>query len=341
MTAEHRKNHNLIRIIVLVCMPLVFFCGCMCVGRFPVSPTDVIKSIAQLVTGSDFGVSRTVYGVVVNLRLQRAVQGLLTGASLAVSGACFQGLFRNPLVSSGMLGVSNGAGFGAALSIIIFNSMVMTSVFSFAFGILAVILSYLVGKISGGNPTITLVLGGTIVQSIFSALLSLIKYVADPYSQLPAITFWLMGGMGSTETKTLIYSSVPMLIGIAGMMLMRWRLNVLSMGDREARTLGIDVGLNKAVIIAFATLATAGAVCVSGVVGWVGLVVPHMCRMMIGADNKWLLPASVSAGACFMIFVDTICRTITGAELPLGIVTAIVGGPFFIYLLKKTKGGGW
>ncbi len=240
-----------------------------------------------------------------------------------------------------MLGVSNGAGFGAALSIIIFNSMVMTSVFSFAFGILAVILSYFVGKISGGNPTITLVLGGTIVQSIFSALLSLIKYVADPYSQLPAITFWLMGGMGSTETKTLIYSSVPMLIGIAGMMLMRWRLNVLSMGDREARTLGIDVGLNKAVIIAFATLATAGAVCVSGVVGWVGLVVPHMCRMIIGADNKWLLPASVSAGACFMIFVDTICRTITGAELPLGIVTAIVGGPFFIYLLKKTKGGGW
>lgn len=341
MTTEHRKNHNFIRIIVLVCMPLVFFCGCMCVGRFSVSPADVIKSIAQLVTGSDFGVSSTVYGVVVNLRLQRAVQGLLTGASLAVSGACFQGLFRNPLVSSGMLGVSNGAGFGAALSIIIFNSMVMTSVFSFAFGILAVILSYFVGKISGGNPTITLVLGGTIVQSIFSALLSLIKYVADPYSQLPAITFWLMGGMGSTETKTLIYSSVPMLIGIAGMMLMRWRLNVLSIGDREARTLGIDVGLNKAVIIAFATLATAGAVCVSGVVGWVGLVVPHMCRMTVGADNKWLLPASVSAGACFMIFVDTLCRTVTGAELPLGIVTAIVGGPFFIYLLKKTKGGGW
>lgn len=301
----------------------------------------MFKSFATAITGTDLGVEQKTYTVVMEIRFQRAIQGLLVGGCLAVSGACFQSLFRNPLVSSGMLGVSNGAGFGAALSILLFNNMVMTSLFSFGFGILAVILAYLVGKVSGGTPTITLVLGGTIIQSIFSALLSLLKYMADPYSELPAITFWLMGSLASTKSAELVFSAVPMLVGLAGMILFRWRLNVLSMGDREAKTLGLNVGLNKGIVIGFATLATAGAVCISGVIGWVGLVVPHMCRMVIGSDNKWLIPASISIGACFMVFVDTICRTISGAEIPLGIVTAIVGGPFFIYLLKKTKGKNW
>lgn len=341
---QQQKQHNFIRAAVLIALPLAFFIGAICVGRYSVTPAEVVKSFLTAISGrepGEMGLDIQTFSVVMNLRFPRALQGLLVGASLAVSGACFQSLFRNPLVSSGMLGVSNGAGFGAALSILLFNSMVMTSVFSFAFGILAVILAYLVGKVSGGTPTITLVLGGTIIQSIFSALLSLLKYIADPYSELPAITFWLMGGMGSTETRELIFSSIPMLIGIIGMVLFRWRLNVLSMGDREAKTLGLNVALNKGIVIGFATLATAGAVCISGVIGWVGLVVPHMCRMVIGSDNKWLVPAAISVGACFMVFVDTICRTITGAEIPLGIVTAIVGGPFFIYLLKKTKGSNW
>lgn len=336
-----QKNHNFIKGAILIALPILFFVGTICIGRYSVSPDEVFKSFWSAVTGTDMGLDFQTYKVVMNLRFPRAIQAILVGASLAVSGACFQSLFRNPLVSSGMLGVSNGAGFGAALSIVLFNSMITTSAFAFGFGILAVLLAYFVGKVSGGTPTITLVLGGTIVQSIFSALLSLLKYIADPYSELPAITFWLMGGMGSITTHELILSSVPMSIGIIGMILFRWRLNVLSMGDREAKTLGLNVGLNKACVIGFATLATAGAVCVSGVIGWVGLVVPHMCRMVIGSDNKWLIPASISIGACFMVFVDTICRTITGAEIPLGIVTAIVGGPFFIYLLKKTKGSNW
>lgn len=341
MDIAEKGRNNFIKAVVLIILPIISFIGTICIGRYSVSPEDVLKSLLTAVTGADFGVDAQTFNVVMNLRVPRALQGIIVGASLAVSGACFQSLFRNPLVSSGMLGVSNGAGFGAALSIILFNNMVMTSLFSFSFGVLAVILAYLVGKVSGGTPTITLVLGGTIIQSIFSALLSLLKYIADPYSELPAITFWLMGGMGSTKTSELIFSSIPMLIGLSGMLLLRWRLNVLSMGDREAKTLGLNVGLNKVMIIGFATLATAGAVCVSGVIGWVGLVVPHMCRMVIGSDNKWLIPAAISIGACFMVFVDTICRTITGAELPLGIVTAIVGGPFFIYLLKKTKGSEW
>lgn len=329
------------KVSLLIILPVVFFVGTICIGRYSVSVVDVFKSFFTAITGIDTGVELKTYTVVVGIRLQRSLQGLLVGASLAASGACFQSLFRNPLVSSGMLGVSSGAGFGAALSILLFNSTLMTPAFSFAFGVIAVILSYLTGKISGGSPTITLVLGGTIIQSIFSALLSLLKYVADTASQLPAITFWLMGSLASTKTQDLWFSGVPMVIGMIGMMLMGWRLNVLSMGDREARTLGINVGLNKALVIAFATLATAGAVSVSGVIGFIGLVVPHICRMLFGNDNKWLVPASISIGACFMMLVDTICRTLTGAEIPLGIVTAIIGGPFFIYLLKRTKGKSW
>ena len=334
-------HKNKLTAITLVLLPVIILIITLCVGRFTVSVEDVFKSFAQLITGNDYGVDDRTFSVVTELRFQRGVQGMLVGACLAASGACFQSLFRNPLVSSGMLGVSNGAGFGAALAILIFNNMFMTSGFAFVFGILAVLLAYFTGKVSGGNPTITLVLGGTIIQSIFSALLSLLKYVADPYSELPAITFWLMGSLASTKTIELIYASIPMLIGIFGMVLCSWRLNVLSMGDREAKTLGLNVGLNKGIIIGFATMATAAAVCISGVIGWIGLVVPHMCRMVIGSDNKWLIPASVSIGGCFTMIVDTICRTLTGGEIPLGIVTAIVGGPFFIYLLKKTKGSNW
>lgn len=338
MKKEHKSR---LIVVILIFLPILIFLGVICVGRFSVSIEDVFKSIAMFISSRDFGVDDMTYSVVMELRFPRAIQGMLVGAALAASGACFQGLFRNPLVSSGMLGVSNGAGFGAGLAILLFNNMFMTSAFSFSFGVLAVILAYLTGKVAGGNPTITLVLGGVIIQSIFSALLSLLKYVADPYSELPAITFWLMGSFASTKTVELMYTSIPMTAGIIGMVLFRWRLNVLSMGDREAKTLGLNVGLNKGIIIGFATMATAGAVCISGIIGWIGLVVPHMCRMVIGSDNKWLIPASISIGGCFTMIVDTICRTLTSGEIPLGIVTAIVGGPFFIYLLKKTKGGSW
>lgn len=329
------------KIIILILLPILFFIGTLCIGRYPVSVSDVCRCLGAFITGNTDGVDSKIYAIVINIRAQRALQGLLVGASLAASGACFQSLFRNPLVSSGMLGVSAGSGFGAALSIIIFGSTMFTPAFSFSFGILAVILSYLVGKIAGGSPTVTLVLGGTIIQSIFSALLSLLKYLADTETQLPAITFWLMGSLASTKSTDIVFSGIPMIIGIVGMILIRYRLNVLSMGDREAKTLGLNVGANKVVVISCATLATAGAVSVSGVIGWIGLVVPHICRMIFGNDNKWLVPASISIGACFMVFVDTICRSLTAGEIPIGIVTAIVGGPFFIYLLKKTKGGGW
>ena len=322
-------------------LPVLFFAATLCIGRYPVALPEVVASFRQLLTGQPSGVSAETYAVVVLLRIPRAIEGILVGAALSAAGVAFQGLFRNPLVSSGILGVSSGAGFGAALAILLWNSTRLSPLFAFVFGIVAVGLSYLVGRISNTTPTITLVLGGTIVQSIFAALLSLTKYVADTDGQLPAITFWLMGSLASTRNQDLIISGIPMLAGMGVLILLRWRINILSMGDREALTLGIPVTSNKLLVIAAATLATAGAVSVSGVIGWIGLVVPHIGRMIVGNDNRKLLPVSMSIGACFLLVVDTLCRTLTGSEIPLGIVTALFGGPFFIYLLKKTKGGSW
>jgi iron complex transport system permease protein len=357
-----KPRRSILFVAVIIALPLLVAMLSISIGRYSVSPAEVILGLGQwsvLIFGKvvdlarsllglsaqsagidpDIGLS-SAYNVVINLRLPRVAAALLVGASLAVSGTAFQSLFRNPLVSSGILGVSSGAGFGAALAIIL-SMQFAAPFFAFFFAVTAVILAYFAGRFSGGDSQITLVLGGTIVGSIFSALLSLLQYIANPLTQLPAITFWLMGSLASIKMSDLWLSVPPMIVGITGLFLMRWRLNILSMGDREARTLGVNVGLNKGIVIGLATMATAGAVCLAGVIGWIGLVVPHMCRMVIGSDNKWLVPASISVGACFMVIVDTICRNLISAEIPLGIVTAIVGGPFFIYLLKKTKVKSW
>jgi iron complex transport system permease protein len=183
-----------------------------------------------------------------------------------------------------------------------------------------------------------LVLGGTIVSSIFSALISFAKYVADPTDELPSIVFWLMGSLASARYQDILIAGIPMLLGILGLLAVRWRINVLSMGDKEAQTMGLNTRINKGIVIVCATLATAGAVCVSGIIGWVGLVIPHIGRMLVGNDNRVLLPASLSLGACFLILIDNMARMISGSEIPLGILTSLVGGPFFIFLLKRTRG---
>lgn len=279
--------------------------------------------------------------IVWDVRLPRAILGALVGGSLAISGAAFQGLFRNPLVSSGILGVTSGAGFGAALAIILFDSTASIYLLAFAFGGMAVLFSYMIGLVYNTTPTIMLVLGGTIVSSIFTALISFTKYVADPTDELPSIVFWLMGSLASARYQDILIAGIPMLIGMAGLLAIRWRINVLSMGDKEAQTMGVNIKFNKGMVIVCATLCTAGAVCVSGIIGWVGLVIPHIGRMLAGNDNRILIPVSLSLGACFMIMIDNLARTISGSEIPLGILTALIGGPFFVYLLKKTKGGGW
>lgn len=328
-------------VVVFIAAPLLVILASLLIGRYPVDIASALEILWCRITMQPCLIEDIKQTVVWDIRLPRAILGAMVGGCLAISGAAFQGLFRNPLVNSGILGVSSGAGFGAALAIILFHHTALTYTFAFGFGILAVTLSYLISRVYNSSPTIMLVLGGVIVSSVFSALISLVKYLADPLNELPAIVFWLMGSLASARFNDIMMAGIPMLLGTAGLFLFRWRINVLSMGDREAHTLGINATLNKGIIIACATLATAGAVCVSGIIGWVGLVIPHIGRMIVGNDNRILIPVSFSLGAAFLVVVDGLSRVLTGAEIPLGILTALIGAPFFVYLLKKTKGGGW
>jgi len=336
---SRKKTTLLYRVFLIAPLACIFIS--LCVGRYPVPVADVCAVLWNRIWSPESVESSVYASIVWDIRLPRALLGALVGACLAVSGAAFQGLFRNPLVSSGILGVSSGAGFGAALAIVLFSSVAVAYPFALVFGMLAVVCSYLIGRVYSATPAIMLVLGGVIVSSVFGALLSFLKYVADPYQQLPTIVFWLMGSLASARYSDLLIAGIPMAIGIAGLFGIRWQINVLSMGDREARALGVNTSRSKVIVIVCATLATAGAVCVSGVIGWIGLVIPHIGRMLVGNDNRRLIPASLSLGACFLVLVDNLGRLLTGSEIPLGILTALVGGPFFVYLLKKTKGGDW
>lgn len=328
--------------VLLVLAPLVMICLSLFIGRYPITADMVFKVLASRVLSLNSTIPDVYDTLIWEIRMPRAILGAVVGGALAISGAAFQGLFRNPLVSSGILGVSHGAGFGASMAIIIFhNNAWAVYPSAFIFGMIAVLLSYMIGRIYNTTPTIMLVLGGVIVSSVFAALISFAKYVADPYEQLPTIVFWLMGSLASARYQDILIAGLPMMVGVAGLLAIRWRINVLSMGDKEAHSLGVNVAADKAIVIACATLATAAAVCVSGIIGWVGLIMPHIARMMVGNDNRLLIPASFAAGAFFLVLVDNLGRIITSSEMPLGILTALVGGPFFVWLLKKTRAGGW
>ena len=255
------------------------------------------------------------------------------------AGASFQGLFRNPLVSPDILGVASGAGFGAALGILISGDPRVIQVSAFIFGIVAVAVTYGISRVYRNSSTLILVLGGIVVGSVFSALLSLTKYVADPYDTLPAIVFWLMGSLSTVSNADLLAVAPPILLGGLCLFLIRWRINLLSVGEEEAQALGVDTKKMTAAIIVASTVVTASAVCISGIIGWVGLVVPHIGRMLVGPDFRRLIPVSAVLGASFLLVVDDIARTLTAAEIPLGVLTALIGAPFFAYLLTRKRVG--
>ena len=325
---------------LLLLIPLPFMVLSMFLGRYSVGGREVLTVLLRFFGLTSETVSRESFAVVTQLRLPRIIAGAFVGAGLSVSGAAFQGVFHNPLISPGLLGVTAGAGFGAALSILFFPVAWGSYVFAFLFGSLAVLMSYWVARIYRTVPTVMLVLGGTVVTAIFNALISLLKYIADPERQLPAIVYWLMGDISGVEYND-FWALLPIFFGVAILIASGWRINILSMGDKEAQAMGVPVRWSKNMIIMAATLSTAGAVCLAGNIGWVGLVIPHISRMLVGNDNRKLLPVSMAVGAAFMVIVDTASRTVAEAEIPLGILTSLIGAPFFIYLLKKTKGGGW
>lgn len=305
-------------------------------GRYFISPGEVGKILSAGPRGG--AQDSMAVSVVWNLRLPRTLLNALVGAGLAVAGASYQGIFKNPLVSPDVLGVSSGAAFGAALGILLSGVNQLATVLTLVFGILSVFMTYTLSKLRGESSTLSLVLSGMIISAVFSALISLIKYVADPYDKLPAITYWLMGSFANSSYSNLKLVGVPILVGTVLLLLLRWRINILSLGDEEAYSLGINPVRTRLVIIAMATFITAACVTVTGVIGWVGLVIPHICRMLVGEDHKNLLPASCIIGAIFMIIVDMIARSATAAEIPIGILTAIVGAPFFAILFKTSKG---
>ena len=277
--------------------------------------------------------------VIFGIRLPRILAALLVGAGVSIAGASFQGLFKNPLVSPELLGVSSGAGFGAALGILLSGRPMVIQLSAFGAGIMAVAATYAVSRMYRSSVLLVLVLSGIIVGALFSALLSLMKYVSDPDDTLPAIVFWLMGSLASVSGKELEMVAPPILTASAILFVIRWRINLLAMGDEEARALGVNTRAMTQVIVVCATVITASAVCISGIIGWIGLVVPHIGRLIVGPDFRKLLPASALIGAIFLLIVDNLSRTVFPAEVPLGILTAIVGAPVFAWLLGRRKLG--
>ncbi len=328
------------KILLFIGIPLLFLFISLFLGRLFIHPFVVLKILAQKlflpIETTWSGVAET---VVLRVRLPRAIIAGAVGAGLSISGASFQGMFHNPLVSPFILGVSAGAGFGAALAIVLGVPMYMIQIMAFVFGILAVTITYLTSRIYKVTPVLMLVLSGLVVSALFKALLSLLKFTADTEEKLPAIVFWLMGSMGSVVLKDLPLSLLPILIGSIGLLFVRWRINILSMGEMEARSLGINTEMVKAIVIICTTIICSTTVAFCGIIGWVGLVIPHLCRMLVGPDHRVLLPVTLSIGASYLIVIDNFSRLISPAEVPISILTAIIGAPFFAYLLRKTKGG--
>ena len=272
--------------------------------------------------------------VMLQIRGPRVLAAVLVGAALAIAGAAFQGLFRNPLVSPDLLGASSGAALGAVLGIYFSLGVFAIEACAFAGGLAAVSAVYLIGSaMRARDPILLLVLTGVVIGSLLGAGVGLVKYVADPYNQLPAMTFWLLGSLAATTASDLVPLLGPVAFGTLVLVALRWRMNVMSLPDEEARALGVPTGPLRIAIIAAATLVTSASVAAAGIIGWVGLVVPHIARTLVGPDFARLLPASALLGGGFLLAIDTIARTATATEIPLGILTALVGTPFFIWLL--------
>jgi iron complex transport system permease protein len=308
-------------------------------GPMSIAPLTVAKIVASRIIPLQETWPATLESVVIDVRLPRLLAGLLIGAGLSISGASYQGLFRNPLVSPHILGVSAGAGFGAALGILFFGNIFMVQALSFAFGSIAVAMTYALSRTYRSTPVLMLVLAGIIVGALFSAATSLLKYIADPVNQMPSIVFWLLGSLNNVSLKDMGVVGPIILAGGAGLWLIRWRINLLAMGEEDARALGVNTGQMRAIVILCATFISAAAVCVSGIIGWVGLVIPHIGRILVGADNRRLLPASALLGAIYLAGVDTIARTAMESEIPIGILTAMAGAPAFAYLLRRNRPG--
>lgn len=335
---ETRTRAILVGLAVAALVAAIVAAG---IGPYRIAPTEVARMIVERLTGgADDGEPSTVLFAV---RLPRILGAALTGAALSAAGAAYQNLFRNPLVSPDILGVSTGAGFGAVLAILAGLPVALVELSGFVGGTLAVLLvAMLARSLREHGDVLVLVLSGIVVGSLAAAAISLVKIVADPYQQLPIITYWLLGSLAGIRLDDVAVVAPTVIVGLVPLFLLRWRIGVLSLGEDDARALGVDVRRTRAVVIASATLVTAAVVAVSGVVGWIGLMVPHSARLLVGNRFDRLLPASILLGAVFTVAVDTVARTVAQVEIPIGILTALIGGGLFVWLMTRRRGlGTW
>ncbi len=329
---EKSLSKNLIILTALLILSMIIS---LRFGRYEISLTDIK---ALFVPNDNVNLDMVKFVLFEN-RLPRIFVAILVGAGLSVVGAALQGVFQNPLVSPDIIGVSAGSGFGAALGILISSSIgIFTISLSFVFGLISLLLTMIIVKARKKREVMSYILGGIITSSIFTALTSMLKYVADPDGELPAVVFWLMGSFANKSYEDLMLVAFPIVFGITGIILVRWRLNILSLGEEEALALGIKPKNTRIIIIILSAVIIASCVMVSGIIGWVGLIIPHIARQIFGVSHEKLLPTSIFLGAIFMLLIDTIARTLTAAEIPVGILTALIGAPFFAYVFIRMKG---
>lgn len=331
------KSHS-ICLALLILLAVVSLVVSLSLGRYPVPVSEVFQILLSRVIPFSGPWTSQAQTMVLHVRLPRVLSGMLIGAALSAAGAVYQGVFRNPMVSPDVLGSSSGAAFGAALGIYCSLGYLGISLLAFLLGLLAVLLAvYISSRTSGHKAILNLVLAGIMISSLFNAGTSFVKLIADTDDQLPAITYWLMGSLASIRQKDLLFLLPSMLIGLVPLCLLGWRVNVLTMDHEEALSLGVNVRKMRLTVVLCATLVTAASVAVSGMIGWVGLVVPHLARKLVGCDYRLLLPASMLLGGSFLVWVDDLARTLTTSEIPIGILTVFLGTPFFLYLVLKNK----
>lgn len=322
--------------VALIAIVLISFA----VGQYPITPPELLEGIQRhfadaINTKEELSVDKVIFAI----RIPRILLVLMTGAALASAGAAFQGMFRNPLVSPDLLGASAGASLGACIGLLIGTSTFITQLLAFCFGLLAVGIAVFMNGMVKYDRLLGLVLGGILVSTLFQAGTSIVKLCADVNDKLPSITYWLMGSFSGANTADLRMAVIPMVLGFALLMLERWNLNVLSLGEEEARSLGINTTRTRIIVIVAATLLTSVSVAVSGVIGWIGLVIPHLARAIVGPDHKRLLPTAALLGGCYLLIVDDLARCMFSMEIPIGILTAILGVPFFAIIFKHNQAG--
>ncbi|WP_410874872.1 FecCD family ABC transporter permease [Nocardia sp. A7] len=339
--APRRFDRRMLAVPGFFVLLIVVAIGALSVGRYGVPPNEIVR----ILLGQFLPIEQTWYPqestVVLDVRLPRVLLSILLGAGLALTGAVMQAVFRNPLASAQVLGVSSGASFGGVLILLAgFGGAALVGG-AFLGGVAALALVVAIARAVPGAPLLMIILGGTVVGAMFQAMVSFITYIADPYSELPSIVFWLMGSLATASYTKVLTAAIPIVAAGLVVLALRWRLNILAMGDEDATALGLAPKRLRNLLLVCVALITAGSVSVAGVIGWVGLVVPHLVRMMVGTDNRMVLPVSALLGASYLTLIDTLSRTISSTEIPIGILTAIIGAPFFVALLIRNRTRLW